>query len=211
MAEARKSRTERKKEETRKKIVAVAMELFNRQGFDRTTVDRIAAEADVARGTVFNHFPVKEAIVGEYLRRAVSGIEAQAVPFYQSLPDTRTRLATAFRLTLEWSESHLNRDLYERYFVYRMQTVIQSVRDPGLRSGFARILSCIMKLGQEAGELRLDIGPEELADHLDWAWASGVIVWLAQPDKFTADIVIDRMVDMFLNGARSGRQGENAG
>lgn len=57
------SRIERKKEETRKKIISVAMDLFNRQGFDQTTVEQIAEVADVAKGTVFNYFPAKDAIV----------------------------------------------------------------------------------------------------------------------------------------------------
>ncbi|HUW65224.1 MAG TPA: TetR/AcrR family transcriptional regulator [Spirochaetia bacterium] len=209
MEESRGTRTERKKEETRKKIMAVAMDLFNKQGFDQTTVDQIAAEADVARGTVFNHFPVKEAIIGEYLRRAISEIEPLAIPFYQGLPDTRSRLTTAFFKSLEWADSHLNRDLYERYFIYRMQTAIQSVRDPGMKSGFARVLSHIIDLGQEAGEIRKDISSEELANHLDWAWASAIIVWLAQPEKFTAYMGIERIVDLFLNGARFGGHREN--
>ncbi len=56
-------RRERKKEETRRRIFEAAFKLFNDKGFDATTVDDIAELADVAKGTFFNHFPRKEAVV----------------------------------------------------------------------------------------------------------------------------------------------------
>ena len=45
---------------TRQGISNVATRLFLERGFDRVTVDEIAAAADVGRMTVFNHFPRKE-------------------------------------------------------------------------------------------------------------------------------------------------------
>src|SRR5690242_3855718 len=56
-------RRERKKEETKRKIFEAATKLFAAKGFDATTVDDIAAAADVSKGTFFNYFPKKEAII----------------------------------------------------------------------------------------------------------------------------------------------------
>lgn len=44
----------------RQGISNAATRLFFERGFDRVTVDEIAAAADVGRMTVFNHFPRKE-------------------------------------------------------------------------------------------------------------------------------------------------------
>jgi AcrR family transcriptional regulator len=53
-------RRERKKQLTRQAISDVATRLFLERGFDAVTVAEIAAAADVAVQTVFNHFPAKE-------------------------------------------------------------------------------------------------------------------------------------------------------
>jgi AcrR family transcriptional regulator len=53
-------RRERKKLLTRQAISNVATDLFLQRGFDDVTVVEVAAAADVAVQTVFNHFPTKE-------------------------------------------------------------------------------------------------------------------------------------------------------
>ena len=54
---------ERRKLEVRTRIYAAARELFAKNGFDATTVDEIAAVADVAPATFFNHFQTKQALI----------------------------------------------------------------------------------------------------------------------------------------------------
>jgi AcrR family transcriptional regulator len=56
----RPGRRERKKAEVRQRISDVATALFLRRGFDQVSVSEIAEAADVARPTVFAHFPRKE-------------------------------------------------------------------------------------------------------------------------------------------------------
>lgn len=50
---------DRKKQRTRAAIAEVAMRLFEREGFDRVTVARIAASAEVSEKTVYNYYPRK--------------------------------------------------------------------------------------------------------------------------------------------------------
>src|SRR5689334_18861531 len=50
-------------EDTRRKIVAAAIELVQEVGWREATVERIAARAGVAKGTFFVHFANKEALV----------------------------------------------------------------------------------------------------------------------------------------------------
>lgn len=66
---------ERKKERTRAKLIDVAVELSLEQGYDKTTVDQIAAAADVSPRTFSRYFPTKESVivaVGHDLDHAVA-------------------------------------------------------------------------------------------------------------------------------------------
>jgi AcrR family transcriptional regulator len=54
---------ERKKQRTRRTIQAQALRLFTEKGFRATTIEEIAAAAEVAPRTVFRYFPTKEEIV----------------------------------------------------------------------------------------------------------------------------------------------------
>ena len=201
MEHIRGNRMERKKEETKKKIIAVAMDLFNKQGFDQTTIDQIAAEADIAKGTIYNHFPVKEAIISEYIHRTLKEEAPAVIHVLQRLPDTRSRLITILRMSMEWIEVEFNKDLYKKYFAYRMQILEQSIRDQSLRSGFHSALAQIIGLGQETGEIRKDIPNEVLAHQFESLHSFTVAAWLAIPESFSVDERINWNVDLFLNGA----------
>jgi TetR/AcrR family transcriptional regulator, regulator of mycofactocin system len=48
---------------TRQALVEAAMDLFDQNGFEATTVDDIAAAADVSRRTFFRYFPAKDLVL----------------------------------------------------------------------------------------------------------------------------------------------------
>lgn len=61
---------ERKKRETRERIELTALALFERDGFEATTIDDIAAAVDIAPRTFFHYFTTKEDLVlADYANR----------------------------------------------------------------------------------------------------------------------------------------------
>ncbi|GAB4339367.1 MAG: hypothetical protein Kow0010_27520 [Dehalococcoidia bacterium] len=62
------SRREQRKARTRAAILEAASELFQSQGYEETSIVQLANRADTGVGTVYGHFPSKEAILHEVLR-----------------------------------------------------------------------------------------------------------------------------------------------
>jgi AcrR family transcriptional regulator len=54
---------ERKRQQTRQRIVDAGLQLFLQKGIEATTLDEIAAGADISRRTFFAYFPAKEDVV----------------------------------------------------------------------------------------------------------------------------------------------------
>ncbi|WP_163003892.1 TetR/AcrR family transcriptional regulator [Pseudomonas viridiflava] len=56
-------------DQKREAIVLAAIAEFGDRGFEVTSMDRIAARAEVSKRTVYNHFPSKEELFAEILQR----------------------------------------------------------------------------------------------------------------------------------------------
>jgi len=67
-------RRETKKEATQKKILGVSLQLFQKQGFARTTMRDIARKSGIALGTTYNYFPTKEHLAGFFFERALDEV-----------------------------------------------------------------------------------------------------------------------------------------
>lgn len=69
---------ERKKRQTNEKIIAAAKHLFTANGFDKTTIDDIAADAEVGVGTLYNYYANKYELLLAVVEEIVSDSMEQA-------------------------------------------------------------------------------------------------------------------------------------
>jgi AcrR family transcriptional regulator len=57
-------------------VLRVAIELFNRQGYDGTSMGDLAAELGVTKSAIYHHVPSKEHLLSQALDEALDGLEA---------------------------------------------------------------------------------------------------------------------------------------
>ncbi|MFJ7439696.1 TetR family transcriptional regulator [Methylorubrum thiocyanatum] len=72
--EPREGIRERKRRQTRERIAEAGLRLFLERGFEETTLDAIAEQADIARRTFFHYFDSKEAILASLQDAAEEGM-----------------------------------------------------------------------------------------------------------------------------------------
>ncbi|PFH20017.1 MULTISPECIES: TetR/AcrR family transcriptional regulator [Burkholderia] len=73
-------------------IIDAAIEEFLAAGYDATSMDRIAARADVSKRTVYNHFPSKEALFAAILHQLWEAIRTASPPAYSADVPLREQL-----------------------------------------------------------------------------------------------------------------------
>ncbi len=70
----------------RRAILDAALAEFDANGFAATSMDRIAATADVSKRTVYNHFESKEVLFEAMRREALDAVEHTVQPYDRSEP-----------------------------------------------------------------------------------------------------------------------------
>ena len=192
---------ERKKKEIRDRIIAVAGELFNQQGFENTTMDQIAAKAVVARKTLYNYFPFKEAIADEYVWSIAKDTAQETLETLSCLPDTRSRLIAAINNRYEFLE--LNPEICGIALMYRMKIMLQEPNHKFEPSGTQNLIMDILYTSQEMGEIDSDISIERIFGFIDYMRTVMVLDWLKDNTRVNLREETVRLVDLVLYGAFS--------
>src|SRR4051812_6089481 len=172
--EAQPDRRERRKEETKNQIFQAAMRLFERKGVFNTTVEEITASADVAKGTFFNYFPTKEAILTKLAERQV-GVIKKAAEAAKDAPSMRPILiAMAHDLAAGPARSQMM--LRSLLTVVLSTDLLREIFQKNLELG-RQSMSTIMERGQKLGEIRTDLAPLELARIFQHAMFGTLAIW----------------------------------
>jgi AcrR family transcriptional regulator len=90
----------------REALIDTALDLFNREGFHATGIDRILAQSGVAKMTLYNHFASKDELILAALRRRDEGMRhwlRRAVEAREREP--RRRPLAVFDALADWFKS----------------------------------------------------------------------------------------------------------
>lgn len=89
-------RVERRMAATRERLTNAALMLFAKQGIYDTTVENVTEAADVGKGTFYQHFPSKNAIIRHLLHEGFSELLRECRREVQSVATARERIERLF-------------------------------------------------------------------------------------------------------------------
>ena len=127
-------RRERKRLQLLDFLADTAWGLFESEGFAAVTMERIADVADVAKGTLYKHFPVKEALLRHRFHRELEKAWPEVLADIVSLPSFEDQLRAFLERSAAWCQSH------RAYLLPYVQFRLSEPRrlDTGSRSGLDR-------------------------------------------------------------------------
>jgi AcrR family transcriptional regulator len=193
----------RQRERTRRRILEAALELFYARGYAHTTMNDIADRADVARRTLFNHVPAKQAILAAW--RAERGERLAA-----ALPDAAGEedgppvpaaelLRRQFALLAQLSESDVP------LTIVLVQGRMTEIGDAGEPFPTFESLRTVVRLGQDRAEFSTVVPAHAVAEVLSACYADTVSRWAlpqvtGRPAPFELGPALSAKLELVLGG-----------
>jgi AcrR family transcriptional regulator len=192
------NRHERRRRRTHRLIFDTAVRLFLEQGYEATTIEQIADAADVARATVFNHFPRKADIVGYWAGQRVAALHDlwQTRGFRER--SVEEQLLAFLQVLAAMNE--------------RERRISQIMMGATVRAGFplaeewqligAHAFTEAVRLGQQRGEIDPDTDTFEAGELIRGAYLDTLYRWLQGEDEppFALGPALIRKARMVLYG-----------
>ena len=177
-------RRQRKRERTATHLSATAFALFEAHGYDSVSMEQIADAADVAKATLYNYFPVKEALLAHRFREDIA---AGMVDRASALTAHTTFYARMRYLLRESAAWHAQRRTYLphylRFLTSRAHYGEQASDSTCSDSGSWQILSLMFRAAQESGEVSAAQDAEEIAWSFQYLLFAAISAWLIDPSR----------------------------
>jgi AcrR family transcriptional regulator len=169
------------------RLLEVAVQAFATDGA-HVTLERIAKTAGVGIGTLYRHFPTREALVEAAYRHELADL-CDAVPgLLQSLPPDQA--------TRAWMDHFIDYLTTKHYMAEALRAVIASGGNPFAESR-RRLIAAITPLldaGATAGTLRSDLDPNDVLVAIN-----GVSLAAGLPNQREQ---AGRLLDLLVDGMR---------
>lgn len=184
----RKPRTDAQR--NRERILEVAREAFTRSGAN-ASLDDIAKEAGVGAGTLYRHFPTRDALIEAVYRSEVEKLAAAEQKFAATMPPIEA-LRAWMLLFIDYIEK-------KHIIAPALNTIAGGVSrlHEGSRAQVQAAIDALVKRAIKSGDIRKDLDPFDLLRAL-----IGVSNVASSPDWQQS---ARRLVDILISGSRPAR------
>lgn len=167
---------EKKKQQTRQAIMLAAVKLFSEKGFEKTSIEELAKEAGIGKGTIYSYFQTKSDILHAFCEDELEDLHHELTTNAdKEIPILKQMVAiymSEFRHITE------NRE-FARLFM--QETVFP--RDVDLdrhlehENDYFKLLFPLLEKAQERGELRKDLELLHITGHFYGLYLLLVSAW----------------------------------
>lgn len=187
---------------TRVAILNAAVKLFAQKGFDRATVDEVAAEANTAKGTIFYNFRTKEDIFRAILEKNTQEFAALVEERSSQGVSYTEKMEAAVDAAFEFFQSHDN-------FTSLLVSEFGRIRSRWIGDDsivpldfFRNHIETIFREGQLNGEFRTDTDPADIGLIVLVVAAIVTIAWRLHGNHSFENRLVRNSKLIFLRGLK---------
>ena len=178
-------------------VLRRAIDLFNRQGYDATSMGDLARELGLSKSAIYHHVPSKEHLLASGLDEALDALSStvSAIAATSTEP-AEVRLRAAIRSSVEILVEHLPAVtllLRARGNSEVEQTALAR------RRAIDDALAELVRDAVREGSLRTDIDPE-LISRLLFGMVNGLVEWVNPDGAVEASVLADAITGIAFDG-----------
>lgn len=192
---------ERKKNQTKKKIVSAAWRLFYEQGYENTTVDDIVELSGTSKGSFYHYFEGKDALLSS-LSILFDEKYEELTPRMDPEMNSFEKLMYLNRELFSMIERTVPIDLLAR--MYSTQLVTRGEKHLlDHNRVYYRLLRSIVLEGQERGQINREIPAAEITKLYALCERALLYDWCICSGEYSLTLYSQKMMPLFLAEARA--------
>jgi AcrR family transcriptional regulator len=187
----------------RETVLRRAIELFNRQGYDATSINDLAVDLGVSKSALYHHFASKEALLAAALDEALEGLTAAVASAADATQDDRAH--DRLRATIESSVAILASHLPAVTLLLRVRgnsPLEQSALER--RRHIDDQLATLVERAVAEGDLRDDV-PPDLISKLVFGMVNSLVDWYRPDGPLPPETLAKSVADVLFQGLHSPR------
>jgi AcrR family transcriptional regulator len=190
---------------TRERIVDAAAALYEAQGVNATTLQAIAAKADVSRGTILHHFGGTSGVLDAVAERILVTLELPDERIFAGATDDEARLRAYARAIIEFFRRSTG---WWAVFMTEMDRPELKAREGEYYAAMGRLQAMAL------GDLAADRDVNVVVGSLIHPGTIGGFTWVMEQAGFTPAATVDAIADVvvaYVERVRRAAAGERAG
>lgn len=195
-------RREAGKLERRDRLYEAALSLFREQGYESTTVDQITRRAGLAKGTFFNYFPTKDAVLRFMGVREIGRLGAATLA-----GGSASAIGNLKRFMIALAGS-MERDRALVGLIFRKGLTVPELLT-GDAGGFSirPTVSLLIRRAQNMAEIDPRLDPDILTAMLDALYLQQLVYWCESTAPYSLAERLTGVVDLLMMGMAAHRPG----
>jgi AcrR family transcriptional regulator len=177
-------------------VLNVAVQVFNRHGYDATSMGILAENLGISKSAIYHHVPSKEDLLALALEQALGGLESVWDAPESQEGSAEERLEFVVRSTVKVLTERLP-------FVtplLRLRGNTETERKAlERRRGFDRKVAELIEEAREEGTVRKDIDPRTVS-RLLFGTINSIVEWYRPGGSLTSEKLADDVVAVLFNG-----------
>jgi AcrR family transcriptional regulator len=190
---------------TREDVVRAAGRLFAQRGYHGTSMRDLGRELGLRGSSLYSHFPSKEALLVDVIRRASELFEASAAAAAEEAIDRGPveQLAALIRGHIDVVLDHQDE---ARTFLNEAQVLVEDLRRPvvDVRDRYESAFRRVLEAGRAAGVFREDLDTP-LAAILVLSMLNSLDRWYRPDGRLDRTVLAERLIQHTMQGILNGR------